>query len=321
MWLRRRLSCLALTNDPCVGIRDATRVTANNSKQELESGYTEDASNSNLGAFLESSDFQGRAFVPKKHKIGFPLNNLPNELLDKIIEWLVLMYLAHPRKACWNLHELLNLRHVNTELPGIFADEILRALHLHLTYPNIPLFLPCRFISSSSPAIPHRRAIFASALYNSTLSLQNRHVGSALIKRILACATYALSLSPPTTLTKKDILHRLCTAASQKTTFSRCKTRERLVEQQLWKPSHNYPGTASDAEQRLPTSREADILCVLIILDMEDHAIEMLNNLEFYEQSTLFGTQERVAVHWGRTRVAAWFEKNGKGRGLVKEDE
>lgn len=100
----------------------------------------------------------------------------------------------------------------------VWAKEILLYLHSNITYANLPPSLTFRFISSSSPSISHRQTVLASALYNSSISLHNRHVGSKLVKDVLLYAAHATSLSSRPALSNKEILRRLCTEVSQRTT-------------------------------------------------------------------------------------------------------
>lgn len=51
--------------------------------------------------------------------IVFNLPMLPTELLIQVINQLVLLYLAHPRKVCWDLDKVLSLRLVNRKATPI----------------------------------------------------------------------------------------------------------------------------------------------------------------------------------------------------------
>ncbi|KAF2447044.1 hypothetical protein P171DRAFT_483105 [Karstenula rhodostoma CBS 690.94] len=203
-----------------------------------------------------------------------------------------------------------------------WAKEVLLSLHNNITLPNLPKSLSARFLSSNSPSIPHQRTLFADALYNSTLSLSNRHTGATLPKRILSCAIYALSLSPPPPLTKKEILRRLCTAASQKTRYARTrrlgpdswflknKTHCYLPSQNAHGPSSHSRSTEQQSGN--PTGeRYADNICTLLVLGMEDRAIELLDAAASVHVSDVFGRVGHVAGNWGRAKVVEWFERVG----------
>ncbi|OAG04973.1 uncharacterized protein CC84DRAFT_1260246 [Paraphaeosphaeria sporulosa] len=323
---RRRVSRLLLVNRLSARFRSTTPEDF----KELRENEIE-TDNCDLG---ESHTEQNQNTVADE--APFPLNSLPADLLVLVIEQLVVAYLSgpesdpteppstprarilYPKKCCWNLHTILSLRLVNRT----WAKEILLSLHNNIILPNLSMSLNARLLPCTSPSIPHRRTLFASALYNSTLSISNRRIGDTLPKRIISCANHALSLSPPPPFPKKEILKRLCTAASQKTTYGRV----RLLAPIAQFPKSNmrcYPGlTNARARNYLPqlngvVPRDgtpddelvATYICTLIILDMEDHAIELLDAAAVLYPSDTFGCADRVARNWGRKKVLDWFKR------------
>lgn len=91
----------------CIASRNATRFTAN------EEG-THETKELNRPRDQHSTH----------DSVIFPINNLPIDLLLKVIEQLVLLYLDHPRRACMRIPEILALRLVDRELhsPPLATD-------------------------------------------------------------------------------------------------------------------------------------------------------------------------------------------------------
>lgn len=64
--------------------------------------------------------------------------------------------------------------------------------------------------------------------------------------------------------------------------------------------------------------QDVNWICVLIILGIEDDAIELLNAADALYVSAMFGHVDRVARAWGRAKVAAWFTVESNARKLPR---
>lgn len=111
--LRLRLARLPFAFCARVQFRNILQFVTDKEEIAIEAAKLED----------EEIRFQGEMRRVCEKGTGFPLNRLPAELFVQVLEQLVLLYLVHPRKTCWKLHQILELRHVSSEYSTYLPNE------------------------------------------------------------------------------------------------------------------------------------------------------------------------------------------------------
>lgn len=107
---------------------------------------------------------------------------------------------------------------------GAFDREITHSLHQHVTLPNLPRRLFSNFIPppafpsllTSNPIYRAQNKLLASALYNSSLHLKNRHLDTTIIHAINKRVRLAQAIvGDYTPCRKKELTKLICTIVSE----------------------------------------------------------------------------------------------------------